>query len=129
MTMHGAGVIPPLKSQPIRTVLKWQAFASVAIAAVAGVWAGWHGALSAALGGIVTLSSTVVYAVVLGMGAKTSAGASVVTMLRAEGCKILVIIVELWLVLTTYRDVVLAALFAGFVITVLLFRMALLTRD
>ena len=127
--VEGAGVTPPLKSKPIRTVLAWQALATVAIAALAGVWAGEHAALSAALGGMVTLSSTVVYAFVLGIGQTASAGASVVTMLRAEGAKILVIILQLWLVLTTYKDVVLAALFAAFVITVLLFRTAFLARE
>ena len=120
---------PPLKSKPIRTALAWQALATVAIAALAGVWAGGHAALSAPLGGMVTLSSIVVYAFVLGIGQTASAGASVVTMLRAEGAKILVIILQLWLVLTTYKDVVLAALFAAFVITVLLFRTAFLARE
>ena len=120
---------PPLKSKPIRTALAWQALATVAIAALAGVWAGGHVALSAALGGMVTLSSTVVYAFVLGIGQTASAGASVVTMLRAEGAKILVIILQLWLVLATYRDVVAAALFSAFVVTVLLFRTAFLARE
>ena len=122
-------MIPPLKSKPIRTVLAWQALATVAIAAVAGAWAGFHAALSAALGGVVTLTSTVVYAFVLGIGQTATAGASVVTMLRAEGAKILVIILQLWLVLATYRDVVAAALFSAFVVTVLLFRTAFLARE
>ncbi len=122
-------MIPPLKSKPIQTVLKWQALATVAIAAVAGLWAGGHGALSATLGGVVTLSSTVVYAFVLGVGNTATAGHSVVTMLRAEGAKILVIILQLWLVLTTYKDVVPAALIAAFVVTVLLFRTAFLARE
>jgi ATP synthase protein I len=119
----------PLKSRPILTVLRWQAIATLAIAALSGLWAGPHAALSAALGGLVTLSSTVVYAFVLGMGKTASAGASIVTMLRAEGAKILVIILQLWLVLATYKDVVLAALFAAFAITVLLFSTALLARE
>jgi len=122
-------VTSPLKSRPILTVLRWQAFATIAIAAAAGLWAGFHAALSAALGGLVTLSSTVVYAFVLGIGPTASADASIVTMLRAEGAKILVIILQLWLVLATYKDVVLAALFAAFAITVLLFSTALLARE
>ena len=124
-----AGVTSPLKSRPILTVLRWQAIATLAIAALAGLWAGPHAALSAALGGLVTLSSTVVYAFVLGIGPTASADASIVTMLRAEGAKILVVILQLWLVLATYKDVVLAALFAAFAITVLLFSTALLARE
>lgn len=120
---------PPLKSKPIRTVLRWQALATLAIAAVAGLWGGPHAALSAVLGGLVTLSSTVVYAFVLGIGPTATAGASIVTMLRAEGAKVLWIILQLWLVLATYRDVVLAAMFAAFAVTVLLFSTALLARE
>ncbi|HET9337907.1 MAG TPA: ATP synthase subunit I [Casimicrobiaceae bacterium] len=119
----------PLTSKPIRMVLRWQALATLAIAAAAGLWAGGHAALSAALGGLVTLSSTVVYAFVLGLGPTATAGASIVTMMRAEGAKILVILLQLWLVLATYRDVVLAALFAAFAVTVLLFSTALLARE
>ena len=127
--MQGAGVIPPLKSKPIRTVLAWQALATLAMAAIAGVWAGGHAALSAVLGGVVTLSSTVVYAFMLGLGPTATAEGSVVTMLRAEACKILVIVVQFWLVLALYKDVVAAAFFAAFVVTVLLFRTAFLSRD
>ena len=50
-------------------------------------------------------------------------------MFRAEAAKILVIIGQLWLVLATYREVVLPALLAAFVVTVLLFRVALFVRD
>jgi len=122
-------VTPPLKSKAIHTVLAWQALATVAIAVLAGVWSGPHAALSAALGGAVTLSSTFVYALVLGIGPKGSAEASVVTMLRAEAAKILVIVVLLWVVLAAYKDVVAAALFAAFAVTVLLFGSALLAKD
>jgi ATP synthase protein I len=127
--LQGAAVTPPLKSRPIRLVLAWQALATLAIAAVAGLWAGGHAALSAALGGVVTLSATVVYAFVLGLGRAATAGATVVAMLRAEACKILAIVVQLWLVLSLYKDVVAAALITAFVVTVLLFRVAFLSRD
>ena len=124
----------PLSTKPIRRVLKWQAGATVAIAAVAGAWLGWHGALSAVLGGVVNITAVVVYAVVMGLSMRgisnpVSAGATVAAMFRAEACKILVIVVQLWLVLTTYKDVVPAVFFAAFVITVLLFRMALFERN
>lgn len=99
------------------------------IAVGCGLVAGLHGALSAVLGGVVNITSVVVYAVVLGISSPTSAGATVAAMFRAEASKILVIILQLWLVLTTYRDVVPAAFFATFVITVLLFSMAFFDRD
>ena len=44
---------PPLKSRPYRTALTWQALATVAIAAVAGLSVGGHAALSAYFTGLV----------------------------------------------------------------------------
>ena len=57
-----------------------------------------------------------------------SAGGTVAALFRAEACKILVIILQLWLVLVNYKEVVFVVFFASFVITVLMFRMALLDK-
>jgi ATP synthase protein I len=119
----------PLSTKPIRRVLQWQAGATVAMAAMAWAWLGWHGALSAVLGGVVNITAVVVYALVMGISNPSSAGATVAALFRAEASKILVIIAGLWLVLSTYKDVVPVALFATFLITVLLFRMAFFKRD
>jgi len=116
----------PLSTKPIRRVLKWQAGVTVAMAAVAGLVLGTHGALSAVLGGVVNITAVVVYAVVLGISKPASAGGTVAALFRAEAGKILVIILQLGLVLLTYKDLVPAVFFGSFVITVLLFRMALL---
>ncbi len=103
------------------------------MAAIAGVWAGGHGAVSALLGGFINLAAGVVYAFLLGVGLGTrpipEAGASLVAMLRAEAAKIVVIIGGLWLALTTYPDIVLAAFFAAFVVTVIVFSMAIFVRE
>jgi len=119
----------PLSTQPIRRVLRWQAAATVVMAVIGGLWHGWHGALSAVLGGVVNITSVVVYAVILAISKPASAGGTVAALFRAEAGKILVIIVQLWLVLVTYRQVDFVVFFASFVITVLLFRMALLERN
>jgi len=119
----------PLSTKPIRRVLKWQAGATVAMAVIAGLWLGRHGALSATLGGVVNITALVVSAVVMGISNPASAGGTVAALFRAEASKILVIVLQLWLVFATYRDVVPAAFLAAFVITVLLFAVALLVRD
>jgi len=62
-------------------------------------------------------------------GRWATAGATIVALFRAEASKLVVIIGALWLVLTTYKSVTLPAFFAAFLITVLLFRVALLVRD
>jgi len=122
-------VAPKLSTRPFRAVLVWQASATLVIAAIAGVWAGFDGALSALLGGVINLSAGVVYAFVLAVAPGKTAGATMVAMFRAEAAKILVIIGQLWLVLATYKEAVLPALLAAFVVTVLLFRIALFVRD
>jgi ATP synthase protein I len=124
----------PLSTKPIRRVLKWQAGATVAMAVVTGLWLGWHGALSATLGGVVNITALVVSAAVMGLSMRgisspASAGGTVAALFRAEASKILVIIVGLCLVLLTYKDVVPAVFFGSFVITVLLFPVALLERN
>ena len=124
---------PPLKTKPIRTVLRWQLFATAMVAAIAGLWAGGHGAVSAVLGGMVNVVAGVVYAWLLGfrLGANPvpDAGATLAAMFRAEAGKVLAILGGLWLALSTYRDVVPAAFFAAFVITVIVFSMAFFVRD
>jgi ATP synthase protein I len=128
-----ARVISPLKTKPIRTVLVWQFVATLAMAVIAGMWAGGHGAMSALLGGSINLAAGVAYAFLLGvgLGAKPipEVGASLIAMLRAEAAKILVIVGGLWLTLTTYQDLVPAAFFTAFVITVIVFSMAFFVRD
>ena len=114
---------------PVGRVAAWQLLATVAIAAIAGWWAGLHGALSALLGGLVNITAGVVYAVVVGLRRAPTAGDTVRTMIRAEAAKITLIVLQLWLVLTTYRDVVAAALIAAFVVTVLVSTTAIVMRD
>lgn len=118
----------PLSTPAIRRVLRWQAVATAAGVVVAYAWGGGHAALSAALGGIVNIAAVVVFAVVYSLSRPVTAGGTVAALFRAEAIKILVIIGQLWLVLTAYKDVVPVAFFAVFVITVLLFRMSLLER-
>lgn len=124
-----AALQAPLSLRPIVRVTRWQALATAVIAAVAWLSAGGHAALSAALGGIVNIAAALVFAVVLAISRPSSAGGTVAALFRAEAGKILVIIGQMYLVLTTYREVVPAAFLASFVVTVLLFRLVLLDRD
>ena len=119
----------PLSTKPYRTALLSQAAATAAIAVVAGLAAGVHGAVSAVLGGVINLSAGVVYAFVLAVAPPRTAGGTIAAMFRAEGAKILVIVALLWLVLSTYRDAVLPAFLVAFVVTVLLSSVALFVRD
>jgi ATP synthase protein I len=120
---------PPALSKPIRTVLRWQLIATVALTIVAGLLAGVHGALSAALGGAVSLCAGGLSAAAVSMGRAQSAGGILIGALRAEGVKIGLIVVLLWLVLATYGEVVALAFFGSFFTTVLIFAMAFFVHE
>jgi ATP synthase protein I len=116
-------------SKPVITVLRWQLAATAAIALIAGWLAGAHGAISAAAGGMVSIIAGVAAAFVASRGDTKSAGGVLIGALRAEGVKIGLVAVLLWLVLMTYQGVVVLALIASFLVTVLIFAMAFFVRD
>ena len=111
--------------RPIRTVLRWQLAATAALTLLAGVVAGAEGALSAALGGGVS----VVAAWVAARGKARSAGEVLLGALLAEGVKIGLLVLLLWLVLATYKGVVAPVFLGSFVATVLIFGMAFFVRE
>jgi len=110
-------------------VLRWQLIATAMLTLVALLPWGWDGALSAALGGAVNLTAGWAYGWRVSQGEARTAGEALRTMFRAEAIKVLLIIVQLWLVLSTYREIVHAAFFGAFVITVGIFAAAIAVRD
>ena len=116
-------------SKPVLTVLRWQLAASALLALAAGGLAGVHGALSAIAGGLVSIIAGLAAAFVASRGDTRSAGGVLVGALRAEGVKIGLIAVLLYLVLTAYPEVVMIPFIASFVVTVLIFAMAFFVRD
>ena len=120
---------PRVLSKPIRTVLRWQLLATAALTLLAGVLAGAHGALSAALGGAVSVSAGWASAMVATTVWGDSAGGVLVTALKAEGTKLGVIAFLLGLVLAVYAEVVVPAFLGSFMVTVLIFSMAFFVRE
>jgi ATP synthase protein I len=116
-------------SKPIRTVLRWQFTATIALTLAAASAVGRDGALSAALGGLVSMCAGLASAKVASWGKAGSAGGVLLGALRAEGIKIGLMVILLWLVLATYRDVVTLALLGSFVVTMLIFTMAFFVRE
>ena len=115
--------------KPIHTVVRWQLMATAVLTLAGGILAGVDGALSAALGGAVSMCAGWVSAVVASKGNAQSAGDVLVGALAAEGVKIGLIMLLLWLVLATYDGVVPPAFFGSFVATGLIFGMAFFVRD
>lgn len=118
-----------LLRKPIRTVLRWQIIATAVVTLAGGILAGVDGALSAALGGAVSICAGLASAVVASKGRAHTAGDVLVGALMAEGVKIGLIVLLLWLVLATYQGVVATALFGSFIATVLVFGLAFFVRD
>lgn len=126
-------MIALVNSRPFRTVYRWQAIATIAIAGIAGALAGWQGAWSALLGGAVSLVAGVVFAFVLGIslsdGRPSGPARPLRAMLRAEAAKVIAIVVGLAFVLQAVDDIVHAAFFSAFTVAVILFSMAFFVGD
>jgi ATP synthase protein I len=118
-----------LRIRPIRTVLRWQVIATLALTAIAWLATGKHGALSAALGGLVATAAAVAFAAVASLGGAAGAATALLAVLRAEAVKVGLIVVALWLVLTTYKDVAVVWFIGSFLATVLILAMAPAVRD
>ena len=121
----GLGVL----RKPIRTVLRWQLVATAALTLVGGVLAGRDGALSAALGGAVSLCAGWVSAVVASRGKARSAGEVLFAALRAEAVKVGLAVLLLWLVLVSYDHAVVGVVIGSFIATMLIFAMAFFVRE
>ena len=115
--------------RPIRIVLRWQVIVTAVLALVALLLWGRDGALSAALGGAINVIAGWVYGWRVSQGEARTAGEALRTMFRAEGIKVLLIVVQLWAVLASYKGIVHAAFFATFVVTVGVFAAAIAVRD
>jgi len=116
-------------SKPIRTVLKWQLAATAGLALVAGLLAGGHGAVSAAIGGAVSMLAGLVAAFVASRGKAKSAGGVLVGALMAEAVKIGLAVLLLGLVLVNYDEAVVAAVVGAFAVTIVIFSMAFFVRE
>ena len=115
--------------KPVLTVLRWQLAATAALALVAALIAGGHGAASALAGGLISITAGLASALVASLGSAKSAGGVVVGALRAEAVKLGLAILLLWLVLLNYSQAVIGALIATFVVTLLIFAMAFFVRE
>lgn len=115
--------------KPVRTVLRWQCYATVVSALIAALWQGSHGAYSALLGGVINIVAGAAFAWLALRGNSRSAGAALYTLFRAEAGKVLLIVAQLWLVLALYKQIVLGAFFGTFFLTVILSTMGLIARD
>lgn len=116
-------------SQPIRTVLRWQLLATALAIVVLGWFAGTHGAISAALGGAISITGGLAAAWYALRKPAPDATTAVTSALIAEALKVVLIIAGLAAVFVLYKNVVAIGLIATFAVTTVLFSMALFVRE
>ncbi|MEO8992574.1 MAG: ATP synthase subunit I [Nitrosospira sp.] len=121
--------MPLIRNEPVRVVMRWQLIVTMAMVLGLGLLWGFHGAASALLGGAVSLVSAAAFSAMVSRYSGATATGVLITALKAEAVKIIVMIILLWLVLTLYKEVVAAGFIGTFALTVLVFGMALFVRD
>jgi len=104
-----------------RAAMRLQAVFTVAAAAIAGWLAGIHGAVSAALGGLIGIAGGLAFVLIASKSKRKSAGDALVVALEAEGAKLLVMIVLVVAVLKSYRQGVALVVIGSFVVSALIF--------
>lgn len=120
--------------KPLRIVMGWQLVLTMLLAVVSAWLAGVHGAISAFLGGLVAMAGGVAFAW-FASSPKTSSHAAAVAwdgltrIFKAEAAKVGVIVVLLWLVLATYKQVMVFGFIGSFILSVIVFSMAVFLRN
>ena len=111
-----------------RPVFGLQVLATTIIASIAGWIAGINGAISAALGGLISIIAGLAFVLIAAKSTAKkgrSAGEVIFSALKAEAAKLFLALLLLWMVLAIYQEVVLIGLLGSFVVTILIFSMAL----
>jgi len=115
-----------------RPVIGSQVLATMIVTSIAAWIAGPHGAISALLGGLISITAGLVFVFLAARstGEKgKSAGEVVFAALKAEAAKLFLAGLLLWLALELYKEVVVVALLGSFVLAILIFSLALFAGD
>jgi len=118
-----------LRSRAFRIVLGLQSVATLVIAAMALLVAGVHGAVSAMLGGLVTMLAGVLAGLLIQRKSGKTAEEILFAAIMAEVVRIGFILVGLGFIFATYDKLVPGGLIGAFIITVLIFPMAIFIRE
>ena len=114
-----------IRNEPLRRVMLWQLLATGLMAIACGWFVGMHGAISALLGGLVSVVASLVYSLLIDRHKGYTAGEVVKTALKAEAIKILVMIILLFGVFLLYKEVVPIVFIGVFIVAAIIFSMAL----
>jgi ATP synthase protein I len=115
--------------QVFRPVIGLQVLCTAAATLLSAWLAGLHGAISAAVGGSIGIIAGLAFVALAARSKPKSAGEALYGALRAEAVKLALMIVLLWVVLATYKNVVAIGLIGTFIATVLIFTMAVWVKQ
>ena len=118
-----------IKSKPLYIVLRVQLLVAIVVAVVLWFFLGKQGAISAFLGGMVSVISAAAFAIIVSRHKGYTAGETIRTALRAESVKITLTVSLLWLVFKFYENVNAPAFIGTFILTVLVHSLVLLVAD
>lgn len=118
-----------IKNRPLNIVLRVQLLVTVVMAMVVGFFYGTHGAISAMLGGVISVISAAAFAIIISRHKGYTAGETVRTALRAEAVKIILTVGLLWMVFKFYENVNALVFIGTFILAVLVYSMALLVSN
>lgn len=117
------------KNRPFYIVLYVQSISVIVSAIILWLFLDLHGALSALLGGSVSVVSTAAFVMIISISKGYTAGDTVRIALRAEAVKIIIIVSLLWMVFKFYENVNAIAFIGAFIFNVLIYSMVLLVAD
>ncbi|WP_256250753.1 ATP synthase subunit I [Nitrosomonas sp. Nm51] len=110
-------------------VLRWQLLITIVMACALALLMNLQYAVSAFLGGMVSIISSAAFAVIVSRHKGYTAGGTIRTALRAEAVKIFLTIALLWIVFKTYDNVNAFAFIGTFILTVIAHSLALFVSD
>jgi len=121
--------VPWIKNRPLRIIIRWQLLFTLIAALGCYIWVDSHSAISALLGGFISVASSSAFALIVSLHKGKSASGTLRTALRAEAVKIIVIVISLWQVLTQFENINLIVFIGTFTATVIINSMALLISE
>ena len=121
--------MPWIKNRPLRIIICWQLLFTLFVALGCGIWLDSQSAVSALLGGFISIASSSAFALIVSLYKGSSANGALRAAFRAEAVKILVIVISMWQVLTQFENINLIAFIGTFAAAVIINSMALLISE
>lgn len=115
--------------KPLQIVLRWQIVGTIAVTVVVALLSDMNSAISAGMGGLISVISSAAFAIVVSRHQGYSADGTIRTALKAEAVKISLTIVLLWLVFMFYENLNALAFIGTFIVIVIMHSLALFASD